>query len=150
MGLVFPKEDPDAEYLKTQGWSHKGPQLCRMWKHKFGGHHGGSPKDGMLTDIYPNQDHASHPMLRGVKPYQDPRHLYILLNEPGKTEYDFTHWSMERLVRFLITRSTYLKSNPRSSYPRDPDGLCIPVHVVLTRSRIPVRGSWHSIASSGH
>ena len=27
MGLVFPKEDPDAEYLKTQGWTHKGPQL---------------------------------------------------------------------------------------------------------------------------
>ena len=89
-GFSFPKEDPDAEYLKTQGWTHKGPQLCRMWKHKFGGHHGGSPKDGMLTDIYPNQDHASHPILRGVKPYQDPRHLYILLNEPGKTEYDFT------------------------------------------------------------
>ena len=89
-GYNFDKEDPDAEYLNKEGWTHKGPQLCRMWKHKFGGHHGGSPKDGMLTDIYPNEKKADHPILRGVKPYQDPRHLYILLNEPGKTEYDFT------------------------------------------------------------
>ena len=33
---------------------------------------------------------TEQPILRGVKPYPDPRHLYILLNEPGKDRYDFT------------------------------------------------------------
>ena len=89
-GFNFSKEAPNADYLRTQGWTHKGPQLCRMWKHKFGGHHGGSPKDGMLTDIYQDAQQTEHPILRGVKPYPDPRHLYILLNEPGKDRYDFT------------------------------------------------------------
>ena len=89
-GFNFSKDAPDADFLRAQGWTHKGPQLFRMWKHKFGGHHGGSPKDGMLTAISPNPKQADHPILRGVKPYQDPRHLYILLNEPGKEQYDFT------------------------------------------------------------
>ena len=57
-----------------------------MWKHKFGGHHGGSPKDGMLTDIYQDAQQTEHPILRGVKPYPDPRHLYVLLNEWAKTD----------------------------------------------------------------
>ena len=89
-GFNFSKEDPDADFLRSEGWTHKGPQLCSMWKHKFGGHHGGSPRDGMLTDIFPNSEYGNHPILNGIQPYKDPRHLYILLKEPGKTEYDFT------------------------------------------------------------
>ena len=89
-GFNFSKEDPDADFLRSEGWTHKGPQLCRMWKHKFGGHHGGSPRDGMLTDIFPNPEYRKHPILNGVQPYEDPRHLYVLLKEPGKTEHEFT------------------------------------------------------------
>ena len=30
-GFNFSKEDPDADFLRSEGWTHKGPQLCRMW-----------------------------------------------------------------------------------------------------------------------
>ena len=89
-GFRFEKEDPAAKYLDTEGWGHKGPQLCRMWKHKFGGHHGGSKKDGYLTEIFLDRKTSMHPILNGFQPYKDPRHLYILLHEPGKKTYDFT------------------------------------------------------------
>jgi len=111
-GFNFPKEDPNAEYLRAEGWTHKGPQLCRMWKHKFGGHHGGSPKDGMLTDVHPNEEWAKHPILRGVKPYQDPRHLYILLKEPGKTEHEFTPLVMGKARKIFDHKKHLPKVQP--------------------------------------
>ena len=90
-GFNFPKESPDADHLRAEGWTHKGPKLCDMWKHKFGGHHGGSHADGFLTRIHLKEEGTStHPILRGFEPYKDPRHLYILLKEPGKQAYDFT------------------------------------------------------------
>ena len=87
-GFTFPNDSPDADYLREEGWTHKGPRLCYMWKHKFGGHHGGSPKDGDLTSISLGKP-TRHPIVRGFKPYRDPRHLYILLKEPGKDRHDF-------------------------------------------------------------
>ncbi len=89
-GFRFEKDDPDSKYLDKEGWGHKGPQLCHMWKHKFGGHHGGSKRDGYLTEIFLESKAPKHPILNGFEPYKDPRHLYILLNEPGKKAYDFT------------------------------------------------------------
>ena len=88
-GFTFSKESPDAEYLHKEGWTHKGPKLCDMWKHKFGGHHGGSHRDGYLTSISLSDQSADHPIVRGFKSYKDPRHLYILLKEPGKDRYNF-------------------------------------------------------------
>ena len=89
-GFTFAKDSPAADYLRDEGWTHKGPKLCDMWKHKFGGHHGGSHRDGDLTSISLGDKPAEHPIVRGFKPYRDPRHLYILLKEPGKDRHDFT------------------------------------------------------------
>ena len=63
-GFNFNNDDPDADYLREEGWIHKGPKLCDMWKHKFGGHHGGSPKDGDLTSISLNSGRTSTPARR--------------------------------------------------------------------------------------
>ena len=88
-GFTFLKESSDADYLYKEGWTHKGPKLCDMWKHKFGGHHGGSHKDGYLTSISLGEQPTAHPIVNGFTPYKDPRHLYILLKEPGEDQHDF-------------------------------------------------------------
>ncbi len=111
-GFNFSNEAPDADFLRAQGWTHKGPQLCRMWKHKFGGHHGGSAKDGFLTAISPNPKLAAHPILRGVKPYLDPRHLYILLNEPGKKQYEFTSLAYGKALKIFDHKAHLPKVQP--------------------------------------
>ena len=111
-GFSFPKESPDADYLREEGWTHKGPKLCDMWKHKFGGHHGGSHRDSYLTSISLGEKPAQHPILNGFEPYRDPRHLYILLKEPGKDHHDFTPLVFGEALNIFPHKAQLPKTQP--------------------------------------
>ena len=111
-GFTFPNDSTDADYLRNEGWTHKGPKLCDMWKHKFGGHHGGSPKDGDLTSISLGAKPSKHPILNGFKPYRDPRHLYILLKEPGKDHHDFTPLVFGEALKIFPHKADLPKTQP--------------------------------------
>ena len=111
-GFNFPKESPDAEYLGKEGWTHKGPKLCDMWKHKFGGHHGGSHRDGYLTSISLRGEPREHPITRGFKPYKDPRHLYILLNQPGHEDHTFKPLVYGQALKIFPHKADLPKTQP--------------------------------------
>ncbi|MGC6459387.1 MAG: hypothetical protein ACON4R_13585 [Akkermansiaceae bacterium] len=111
-GFTFSKESPDAGYLLKEGWTHKGPKLCNMWMHKFGGHHGGSHRDGYLTSISLGEKPVKHPITRGFKPYKDPRHLYILLKEPGKEQHDFKPLVFGEALKIFPHKANLPKTQP--------------------------------------